>query len=675
MLPDLYKALGIDKTADAATIKASHRKLVLKCHPDKVKDPELREEAAKQFYKIQQAYEILGDEEKRARYEAELRLARLREEKLQRAAASKDSKPPRPTYEARREYGLDRYDDERYARTSRSGYDDERYYYERASRTRYENDRREHVRSRSNRPSYEVPSNRSHKRASHESPKKFRSVDGESSSDDKETRIKREYERRRVDSIEALRKARARATASASAQSSESRRASEVKNIPKQSQPELRRKLQDKRAIKPSSPQGLQGVVGSIGRHKFTALSDTGASENCIRKQRVNDMKLKIRRLQPDEPTSFVMGNGRHMKVLGAVNCKWKFAADGNVVNITLYVVPDCIFDVILGADFLYNTETVTAKDYRLAPLDMPRNALGVRLVNLCGTPVRCMRGNLGSTECSALPDSGAEPNLVSYDYAEARGWLPDMYSPPESCRLLQFADGSTETVSGRLKLQWNFVTGWGPAESDGASYYEFDVLRGCPFEVILGCYFLNATKAFTDHTASMHEVMKDGASGMNIVVWVKAKLGKGTKSKTSVLPVNEDHQRQIREREAELERLAQVAWPSHTNQANGTQGTMQRPGDPGLPSHTQSNSVRGVDLEPPDIIQSLGTHGSVSGPIRPDTGSNMRSATESTLQDARSILNQSTSRSSAAPNLFTGSIAKSPTRSTTFRPSAVPVH
>ncbi|OAL07679.1 heat shock protein DnaJ, partial [Phaeosphaeriaceae sp. SRC1lsM3a] len=69
MLPDLYKALGIDKTADAATIKASHRKLVLKCHPDKVKDPELREEAAKQFYKIQQAYEILGDEEKRARYE------------------------------------------------------------------------------------------------------------------------------------------------------------------------------------------------------------------------------------------------------------------------------------------------------------------------------------------------------------------------------------------------------------------------------------------------------------------------------------------------------------------------------------------------------------------------------------------------------------------------------
>jgi curved DNA-binding protein CbpA len=86
-LPDHYKALGIDKNADAATIKKTYRKLVLTCHPDKVTDEALKAQKQDEFHKIQQAYETLSDETRRATYEAELKLQQLRREKLARTAS------------------------------------------------------------------------------------------------------------------------------------------------------------------------------------------------------------------------------------------------------------------------------------------------------------------------------------------------------------------------------------------------------------------------------------------------------------------------------------------------------------------------------------------------------------------------------------------------------------
>ncbi|KAF2092082.1 heat shock protein DnaJ, partial [Saccharata proteae CBS 121410] len=66
--PDPYAALGVPKDATSTTIKSAYRKLVLKCHPDKVTDPSLKAAKAAEFHQIQQAYEILGVDEKRERY-------------------------------------------------------------------------------------------------------------------------------------------------------------------------------------------------------------------------------------------------------------------------------------------------------------------------------------------------------------------------------------------------------------------------------------------------------------------------------------------------------------------------------------------------------------------------------------------------------------------------------
>jgi len=64
---DWYKILGVSRSASVAEIKRAYKKLALQWHPDKNVDN--REEAEAKFQEIAAAYEVLGDEDKRVRYD------------------------------------------------------------------------------------------------------------------------------------------------------------------------------------------------------------------------------------------------------------------------------------------------------------------------------------------------------------------------------------------------------------------------------------------------------------------------------------------------------------------------------------------------------------------------------------------------------------------------------
>jgi len=65
MSEDYYSVLGIPRDADAERIRKAYRELVRKYHPDVNKEPD----AVEQFKRIQEAYDVLSDEEKRAQYD------------------------------------------------------------------------------------------------------------------------------------------------------------------------------------------------------------------------------------------------------------------------------------------------------------------------------------------------------------------------------------------------------------------------------------------------------------------------------------------------------------------------------------------------------------------------------------------------------------------------------
>jgi curved DNA-binding protein len=62
---DPYTVLGVDRRADGDTIRKAYRKLAKEWHPDVNKSPE----AEDRFREINNAYEVLGDAEKRSMYD------------------------------------------------------------------------------------------------------------------------------------------------------------------------------------------------------------------------------------------------------------------------------------------------------------------------------------------------------------------------------------------------------------------------------------------------------------------------------------------------------------------------------------------------------------------------------------------------------------------------------
>ena len=62
---DYYEVLGVDRGADDATLKSAFRKLAMQYHPDRNAEPGAEEK----FKEASEAYEILCDPDKRARYD------------------------------------------------------------------------------------------------------------------------------------------------------------------------------------------------------------------------------------------------------------------------------------------------------------------------------------------------------------------------------------------------------------------------------------------------------------------------------------------------------------------------------------------------------------------------------------------------------------------------------
>ena len=65
-MADPYSTLGVARGATEADIKKAYRKLAKELHPDRNKD---NPTATERFSKVTQAYDLLSDKDKRARFD------------------------------------------------------------------------------------------------------------------------------------------------------------------------------------------------------------------------------------------------------------------------------------------------------------------------------------------------------------------------------------------------------------------------------------------------------------------------------------------------------------------------------------------------------------------------------------------------------------------------------
>jgi DnaJ-class molecular chaperone len=64
---DYYQILNVNRDASAEDIKRTFRRLAMQYHPDR--NPEGVHEAGEKFKEINEAYEVLGDEQRRWQYD------------------------------------------------------------------------------------------------------------------------------------------------------------------------------------------------------------------------------------------------------------------------------------------------------------------------------------------------------------------------------------------------------------------------------------------------------------------------------------------------------------------------------------------------------------------------------------------------------------------------------
>ncbi|KAL8916484.1 MAG: hypothetical protein Q9208_008487 [Pyrenodesmia sp. 3 TL-2023] len=237
-----------------------------------------------------------------------------------------------------------------------------------------------------------------------------------------------------------------------------------------------------------------RGLSGFVNGRRVSALADTGSRRNAISQAFAQDMNLRMK----PSTSKFIVGNSNIISSIGTVSFDWAFSeSPGNLMKIVCDVIPNCSYQIILGSRFLAATQTLSKYRRRLTECFFSRSK--VLQMNFLGDDCERLLGQIGSdTEAfavTAVPDTGAEGNIMNHSFALAHGLCIRKGTPHRN--ILQFADGTYQETIGQVETYWTF-------ESGERIPVTFEVLENCCTDIILGESILYDHNVFEDHSSSI---------------------------------------------------------------------------------------------------------------------------------------------------------------------------
>lgn len=255
----------------------------------------------------------------------------------------------------------------------------------------------------------------------------------------------------------------------------------------------------------------------ATGPVRVMACPDTGSDDNIISLKLADQLQLE---LDSHHDREFSLANGKVVKSLGKATLRYSFEAantkDSAALKCTVYIFETLVVPLIMGAEFLKETETLTQHRDRLIEEIVP--SMQALQVNSVGKPKRGLVCRLDTFVGCANADTGSDLDLVSPEFARQRG-----FTVQTGAERLEFADGSIGSTSGLMQASFaignvDAVRGFVPR--GGALNLDFYVLDGLTSDILIGQGTLDELgDAFQQHGDSfINSMPPTGLSDCHII-------------------------------------------------------------------------------------------------------------------------------------------------------------
>lgn len=153
------------------------------------------------------------------------------------------------------------------------------------------------------------------------------------------------------------------------------------------------------------------------------ANPDTGAHANAISLQMVQKLGLQLHKT---DGKAFSLITGKSARCCGIVKVWCRFGKTYNVepdaIHCTLYVFQKLSSPLIMCRRFLWETGTFTVYRNRLVQLAV--STLALPAIRAFGDTKERLLCSIDGEDVEALPDSGSDIDIISYQYAQSRGFV-----------------------------------------------------------------------------------------------------------------------------------------------------------------------------------------------------------------------------------------------------------